>query len=271
MGKFGSQFFEKSPIKEVAKGRASRLRKRAQRRSERSGETGGYDYSDMKVLKLLGKAKRIENKNFIKDTGAKKGSKRKGSMYGEDPRIQASFERPDVNDSSPLQGAYAAGAGGEVYVSNREDFQNLQDRITGATIMAIEGEKDPETRSKRLEKRIDARNKRKDKDAFLKSDKPVENPNFDPSKKISPDNPKIITEFDLKTQELEGRKEGFDEEIKQQKKDRRSRNFLSAKEKTEIVKQHFFEEGLEEQWDAMTPKQKKEAVLDFRTYYGFND
>ena len=63
MDKFKSKFFEKSPIKEVARGRASRLRKRAQRRSERSGETGGYDYSDMKVLKLLGKAKNIENKN----------------------------------------------------------------------------------------------------------------------------------------------------------------------------------------------------------------
>ena len=50
MGKFGSQFFGKSPIKEVAKGRAGRLRKRAQRRSEKSGETGGYDYSDMKAV-----------------------------------------------------------------------------------------------------------------------------------------------------------------------------------------------------------------------------
>jgi len=153
MGKFGSQFFEKSPIKEVAKGRAGRLRKRAQRRSERSGETGGYDYSDMKVLKLLGKAKRIEDKNFIKDTGAKKGSKRKGSMYGEDARIQASFERPDVDDSSPLEGAYTSGAGGRVYVSNREDFQNLQDRIAGAAISAIEGENDPQTQLERAQKK----------------------------------------------------------------------------------------------------------------------
>ena len=63
--------------------------------------------------------------------------------------------------------------------------------------MAIAGERDPKTRSERLEKRIAARKKRKDKDAFLKSD-----------------------EFDLKTQELEKRKEGFDDKIQQAKKER---------------------------------------------------
>jgi hypothetical protein len=160
MSKFGSHFFGKSPIKEVAKGRVGRLRKRAQRRSEKSGETGGYDYSDMKVLKLLGKAKRIENKNFIKNTGAKKGSKRKGSMYGEDARVSASYDRPDSDSNSPLEGAYTSGAGGQVYVSNREDFQNLQDRIAGAAISAIAGENDPQTQLERAQKRkakIDAK------------------------------------------------------------------------------------------------------------------
>ena len=250
MGKFGSQFFGKSPIKEVAKGRAGRLRKRAQRRSEKSGETGGYDYSDMKVLKLLGKAKRIENKNFIKDTGAKKGSKRKGSMYGEDARVSASYDRPDSDSNSPLEGAYASGAGGEVYVSNRQDFQNLQDRITGATVMAIAGERDPETRSKRLEKRIERRDKRagrkgeliQNKDIELS--KPIENtlgdasnfgdPEFNfmgglvpisiPSEKITTIENRQINpkrkKFEDKTEELRRRKQGFDDKIQQAKNER---------------------------------------------------
>lgn len=259
MDKFKSKFFEKSPIKEVARGRAGRLRKRAQRRSERSGETGGYDYSDMKVLKLLSKAKRIEDTNFIKDLGFKEGSKRKKKdrMYGEDPRIQASFERPDVDDSSPLQGAYAAGSGGEVYVSNRKDFQNLQDKITGATVMAIAGERDPKTRSERLEKRIERRDKRiKNKSEKLRKkgeliqnknielNKPIENtlgdksnfgdPEFNfmggldpfsiPSEKITTlrgkqINPKI-SKFEDKTEELRRRKEGFDDKIQQAKNER---------------------------------------------------
>tara|TARA_B100001093_G_scaffold485209_1_gene519318 strand:- start:170 stop:970 length:801 start_codon:yes stop_codon:yes gene_type:complete len=265
MGKFGSQFFEKSPIKEVAKGRAGRLRKRAQRKSERSGETGGYDYSDMKVLKLLGKAKRIEDKNFIKDTGAKKGSKRKGSMYGEDARVSASYDRPDSDSNSPLEGAYASGAGGEVYVSNRQDFQNLQDRITGATIMAIEGERDPETRSKRIEKRIERRNKRADDKGVKDEERTMQTKGgtntytyTDPKRR----------EFDEKTEKLEKRKEGFDKEIEKQKKDRRSANFLSAEEKTDIVKNHYEGQGGKD-WDTMSQKDKNLIIQDYKNIYGF--
>jgi len=249
MGKFGSQFFEKSPIKEVAKGRAGRLRKRAQRRSEKSGETGGYDYSDMKVLKLLGKAKRIENKNFIKDTGAKKGSKRKGSMYGEDARVSASYDRPDSDSNSPLEGAYASGAGGKVYVSNRQDFQKLQDRITGATVMAIAGERDPKTRSERLEKRIERRDKRAGRKGELIQNKDIElskpigntlgdASNFGdefsfmgglapfsiPSEKITTIENRQINpkrkKFEEKTQELRRRKQGFDDKVEKAKNER---------------------------------------------------
>ena len=250
MGKFGSQFFEKSPIKEVAKGRAGRLRKRAQRRSERSGETGDYDYSDMKVLKLLDKAKKIENKNFIKDLGFKKGSKRKGSMYGEDARVSASYDRPDSDSNSPLEGAYASGAGGEVYVSNRQDFQNLQDKITDATVMAIEGERDPKTRSERLEKRIERRDKRAGRKGELIQNKDIElskpientlgdasnfgNPEFNfmgglvpisiPSEKITTIENRQINpkrkKFEDKTEELRRRKQGFDDKIEKSKNER---------------------------------------------------
>lgn len=72
------------------------------------------------------------------------------------------FSTPFLN-KSPLKGAYTSGAGGMVYVSNREDFQNLQDRIAGAAVSAIEGENDPQTQLERAQKRkakIDAKAKK---------------------------------------------------------------------------------------------------------------
>jgi len=42
---------------------------------------------------------------------------------------------------SPLYGAYESGAGGKVYVSNRQAFEKLQDDIVSGTKSAIFGEK----------------------------------------------------------------------------------------------------------------------------------
>ena len=85
-----------SPVKQLGKNKAERLIKRAQKRSERGGETGGYNYSDEKVVKLLDKAKKLKNKKSSKS-------------YGEDTRVSMSFERPDM-DASPLnQGGYVGG------------------------------------------------------------------------------------------------------------------------------------------------------------------
>ena len=47
------------------------------------------------------------------------------------------FSTPFLN-KSPLEGAYTSGAGGKVYVSNRQAFQKLQDDIVSG---AKEGEK----------------------------------------------------------------------------------------------------------------------------------
>ena len=121
MTQFRDGFMEASPVKQIAGNRAERLRKRAQRRSERSGETGGYNYSDPKVVKLLDKAKKIENKNFIKSTGAKKGSKRKGSRYGEDARVSASYERPDM-DTSPLPVTATQAITSDMYYQPRKEM-----------------------------------------------------------------------------------------------------------------------------------------------------
>ncbi len=96
MTKFSQNHMGNSPVKQLGKNRADRLIKRAQKRSEKGGETGGYNYSDEKVVKLLDKAKKLKNKKSSKS-------------YGEDTRVSMSFERPDM-DTSPLnQGGYVGG------------------------------------------------------------------------------------------------------------------------------------------------------------------
>ena len=153
MTQFRDGFMKASPVKQIAGNRAERLRKRAQRKSERSGETGGYNYSDPKVVKLLDKAKKIENKNFIKSTGAKKGSKRKGSKYGEDARVSASYERPD-RDTSPFNGY----VDGEERVSHYQPTADLYQNV----IDSLQSGADKIASSKAKEK--------KEKESLFKSD-----------------------------------------------------------------------------------------------------
>lgn len=96
MTKFSEKHISNSPVKQLGKNRADRLIKRAQKRSEKGGETGGYNYSDEKVVKLLDKAKKLKNKKSSKS-------------YGENTRVSMSFERPDM-DTSPLnQSGYVGG------------------------------------------------------------------------------------------------------------------------------------------------------------------
>jgi len=101
MTKFSENHMGNSPVKQLGKNRADRLIKRAQKRSEKGGETGGYNYSDEKVVKLLDKAKKLKKKKSSKS-------------YGEDTRVSMSLERPDfdsmLNMNSPLnQGGYVGG------------------------------------------------------------------------------------------------------------------------------------------------------------------
>ncbi len=101
MTKFSENHMGNSPVKQLGKNRADRLIKRAQKKSEKGGETGGYNYSDEKVVKLLDKAKKLKKKKSSKS-------------YGEDTRVSMSFERPDsdsmLNINSPLnQGGYVGG------------------------------------------------------------------------------------------------------------------------------------------------------------------
>lgn len=155
MTQFRDGFMKASPVKQIAGDRAERLRKRAQRKSERSGETGGYNYSDPKVLKLLDKAKKIENKNFIKSTGAKKGSKRKGSRYGEDARVSASYERPDM-DTSPLNGYVDGEERASHYQPTADLYQGLIDTMMSSVDKIAESKSEEEKDSfKKAGKRVD--------------------------------------------------------------------------------------------------------------------
>ena len=169
MTKFSDKHMAASPVKQIAKDRVGRLRARAQRKSERSGETGGYDYENPKVLKLLNKASRIEKRNKILDSGFVKGKKTKGSEFGEDPRIGESYERPDadsrggVNYGSPLKGAYAAGGGGGKYESILPHIQKLNAAVSDNVRQILEDRQDPEKEAERLQNRVERRQNRKDK------------------------------------------------------------------------------------------------------------
>lgn len=163
-----------SPIKQVAKGRVERLRARAQRRSEKSGETGGYDYEDPKVLKLLNKASRIEKRNNIKDLGFKPGGKRKGSKYGEDARVSSSFERPDqdsmLNYGSPLNSTVtpAVAPTADTYYADRDlmDMSDMYEAFSGGdgekkTQVTKEKETKKEDPVEDLYKKVQAENQAK--------------------------------------------------------------------------------------------------------------
>ena len=104
-----------SPMKQL--GRAGKLRAKARKLSEKSGELGDYDYENPRVQKLLAKAKEADKPKTQSEN---------------DARISMSYERPDmppVNYGSPLNSAYASGAGGMQYVSTAGAFQKLQDQI----------------------------------------------------------------------------------------------------------------------------------------------
>ena len=89
LSKFSGPFMQKSPLYD----KASRLRKRAQKRSKRLGETQDYAYEDPKVQKLLSKAKEAEKPKYSLE---------------DDTRVSMSYERPDmppINYGSPLNEA----------------------------------------------------------------------------------------------------------------------------------------------------------------------
>lgn len=149
MTKFGSSFMMNTPLKQMKK--AKRLRDKAMKISSET-ETGDFDRENPRVNRLLERSKKASEKS---------NAPRAGAEAYEDARIAASYERPDM-DVSPFNqnGAYSSGAGGMVYASNRESFQNLFNTITQATNKIVDARKDPEAVADRLDKRVARRNKR---------------------------------------------------------------------------------------------------------------
>jgi len=138
-----------TPLQQMKK--AKRLRDKAMKISSKT-ETGDFDRENPRVNRLLEKSKEASEKSNAPIAGA--------DAY-DDARIAASYERPDM-DVSPFNqtGAYSSGAGGMVYASNRESFQNLFNTITQATNKIVDARKDPEAVADRLDKRVARRNKR---------------------------------------------------------------------------------------------------------------
>jgi len=251
MGKFGSSFMMKSPIKK----HGDQYREKARRLSEKSGTPGDYNRDDPKVNIELDKADK------------------------------ADAEHKD----SPLEGAYTSGAGGQAYVSNREDFQQLQDRIAGATISAIAGENDPQTQLERAQKR---KAKIDDKGIKKQAQKVEDEKGNLVDKKDKDGNTvyvgdgkggfvyvdksgKVVTRGKQKLEraaKLQKKAKAAQDLLNQRAKNKRTTEKLTAAEKMEITKQHYLSEGnkTEDDWNAIPEKGKKEMVLDYRTYYGFN-
>jgi len=131
-----------SPVKQLGKNRVDRLIKKAQKRSERGGETGGYNYSDEKVVKLLDKAKKLKNKKSSKS-------------YGEDTRVSMSFERPDI-DTSPLNGYVDGEERVSHYQPTADLYKDMIDTIT-SSVDKIAGSKAGKEKDtfKKAGKRVD--------------------------------------------------------------------------------------------------------------------
>jgi len=142
MTKFSEKHMGNSPVKQLGKNRADRLIKRAQKRSEKGGETGGYNYSDEKVVKLLDKAKKLKNKKSSKS-------------YGEDTRVSMSFERPDM-DTSPLNGYVDGEERVSHYQPTADLYQGLIDTMMSSVdkIAASKSEEEEGDSFKKVGKRV---------------------------------------------------------------------------------------------------------------------
>jgi hypothetical protein len=89
-----------------------KLREEAKKLSE-NAEQGDYDYENPKVTQKLEAAKKADK----------------------------SHESDSPASMSPLNGAYEQGAGGMVYASERDSFQNLFNTITQATNKLVDSKK----------------------------------------------------------------------------------------------------------------------------------
>lgn len=125
-----------SPLKQL--GRAGKLRAKARKLSEKFGESGDYDYENPRVQKLLAKAKEADKPKPKSEN---------------DARISMSYERPDMPSTpgSPLNSAYASGAGGMQYVSTAGAFQRLQDQLSKSVEASLDRQRAFDVGSAKME------------------------------------------------------------------------------------------------------------------------
>jgi len=102
------------------------------------------------------------SKNFMDKKSSLFMTKKQEDTFGPEgsnpnPEIYKGIQE---NETSPLEYSQAVATG---YVSTRDSFQNMFDKISAGTVKAIEGLSDPETQANRLQDRIDSREARADK------------------------------------------------------------------------------------------------------------
>ncbi|MGI9555434.1 MAG: hypothetical protein ACR2M9_01120 [Cyanophyceae cyanobacterium] len=154
------------------------MRKAARVSSRKSGESmGGIDYELPKVQKVLGKI-----------------NKAKTISYNDvDPRIEEQGKRHDsgINYGSPLNGAYASGAGGMQYVSTAGAFQRLQDDISAGIQADLANRKAKAAAEAKAAKKAEKKQKdfKKATEKFKNKDYSLDVPKFEVTS---------ISEFDKK-------------------------------------------------------------------------
>lgn len=114
------------------------MRRAANISSRKSGESmGGIDYELPKVQKIIGKTNKVKTISY----------------NDVDPRLEEQGRRYDssINYGSPLNGAYASGAGGMQYVSTAGAFQRLQDQLSKSVEASLDRQRTFDAGSAKME------------------------------------------------------------------------------------------------------------------------
>ena len=165
--------------------RNERLMRRAARVSSReSGESmGGIDYESTKVQKILGKTNKVKTISY----------------NDVDPRLEEQGRRYDsgINYGSPLNGAYASGAGGMQYVSTAGAFQRLQDNISAGIQADLANRKAKAAAEAKAAKKSAKKKKKFQKESSKVSDgvKKFESFTFDTSNMLNYDPSKGLDQY----------------------------------------------------------------------------
>lgn len=126
------------------------------------------------------------------------------------------YEAIKEKDDTPLEYSQAVATG---YVSTRDSFKDMFDKISAGTVKAIEGLSDPETQANRLQDRVDSREARANKKGM--------------TGKMIADTSKALTGISVKP--VKTKRDKFDEKTSKLKtRQKRAQEKADAKTKKEI-------------------------------------